>query len=304
MKIQAGPHAVRRLRHLRQTRPGVLLARRLGLRVVDRRRHRARTRPRRGHARAAGLPGARDHRVRRARPPATRSPASSTPRIPPSRTSEPRTTKRSRDSSVDQTAPAAAHRRERVLLDLGGRRPAAHPGVPELPGADPSARAGLPVLPQPRTWACAPSPARPRSSAFTVNHRFGFPDLPAAVRGGAGRDRGGSASSADHQHHRMRPRRARARPARRGRLPAASTTSGCRCSGRPPSQSAPTALPEDEIAPRGVRQVRPADAHQGEVRGPLGDHRHRHVEDRPPADGAAAVADHRGVRGRPSPTPD
>ena len=73
----------------------------------------------------------------------------------------PKTTKRFGVSSVDQAA-ATGHRRERVLLDLGRRRHAAHPGVPGLPGADPSARTGVPVLPQPQHGRARSSPARRR----------------------------------------------------------------------------------------------------------------------------------------------
>ena len=60
----------------------------------------------------------------------------------------------------------------------GCRRPAAHPGVPELSGPDPSARAGVPLLPKPRHGCPRGLRHGRRSSAFTVNHRFGFPDLP------------------------------------------------------------------------------------------------------------------------------
>ena len=72
----------------------------------------------------------------------------------------------------------SAHRAERVLLDRRRRRPTAHPGMPQLPGADPPARARSAGTAAATTWACARFPAGPRSSAFTVNHRFGFPDLP------------------------------------------------------------------------------------------------------------------------------
>ena len=169
--------------------------------------------------------------------------------------------------------------------------------------ADPSARTGVPVLPQTQDGRARSCRARPRSSAFTVNHRFGFPDLPPPYV---------VAQVAIAEDPRVR-----------------LTTNIIDCDpdelelGQPvevavPEQTRPDVwlplfkpaadeeradrMPEDEIAPERLRQVRPADAHQGEVRGPLGDHRHRHVEDRPQADGPAAVADHRGVREPPSPT--
>ena len=43
--------------------------------------------------------------------------------------------------------------------------------------ADPSAAAGVPVLPQPQHGRARCS-GEATLSAFTVNHRFGFPDLP------------------------------------------------------------------------------------------------------------------------------
>ena len=54
---------------------------------------------------------------------------------------------------------------ERVLLDVGRRRRAAHPGVPGLQGADPPAGSRSAGTAAATTWACARSPARPRCPA-------------------------------------------------------------------------------------------------------------------------------------------
>ena len=149
---------------------------------------------------------------------------------------------------------------------------------------------------QPRTWACATCPARPRSSAFTVNHRFGFPDLPppyvvaqvAIVEDPRVRLTTNIVDCEPDELALGQPVEVRVR--------AASPTSGCRCSSPRPTEAARRAARRRDRT-RGLRQARPADAHRREVRGPLGDHRDRHVEDRPPADGPAAVADDRRLRG-------
>ena len=52
-----------------------------------------------------------------------------------------------------------------------------------------------------------------------------------------------------------------------------------------------------------LRRIRPADADHGEIRGQGRAHRDRHVGDRAPADGAAAVADRATPARRRSPTP-
>ena len=133
-------------------------------------------------------------------------------------------------------------------------------------------------------------------SAFTVNHRFGFPDLPPPYV---------VAQVAVVEDPRVR-----------------LTTNIVECDPdelelgqtvevdfqkiedvwlpvfRPTADKETGPLPEDEIAPADFGRYVQLTADHREVRGALRDHRHRRVPTRPPPDGAAAVAHHRRVRSR------
>ena len=167
--------------------------------------------------------------------------------------------------------------------------------MPGLRGADPSAAAGVPVLPQPQHGRAR----RLRQGHAVRIHRQPPVRLSrpaAAVCGRPGRRGGGSASSVDHQHRRLRARRARVGPDGRGRLP---EDRGCLAPGVPAhgqQGDGPASRGRDRT--RRLRPLRELTADHREVRGALRDHRHRRIPARPPPDGAAAVAHHRRVRSR------
>ena len=80
------------------------------------------------------------------------------------------------------TTAARADAGHRVVLDLGRRRPPAHPAVHRLPDARPPAGADLPGVPQPRVDARRWCPAAATVVGFTVNQHQWLPGLRAAVR--------------------------------------------------------------------------------------------------------------------------
>ena len=176
MRIQLDRTRVRRFRHLRQARARVLLARRLGVRVADRGRRRPGGGPRTPSCArcwtARCTPSSRWASTGRR---ATHQRTVPTRRR--SRTSKPKATKRSRDSSDDPTTATSSP----------PRTSSSGPRVPTANCASRSARAAQALIhpPQPICRYCRSHNMGVRGvsgaatlAAFTVNHRFGFPDLP------------------------------------------------------------------------------------------------------------------------------
>ena len=201
---------------------------------------------------------------------------------------------RSDNGGHDSATASAAHADERVVLDVGRRRPAAHPGLRRLRHARPPAGADLPGVPQPVVGARRWSPGAAPSSAFTVNHHQWLPDFEPPYVIAIVAPRRGPDRAPHDQHRRLRPGRRAHRPGGRASASSSTTTCGCRCSSRPARPTPPTGVGEPERpAPRAAADDRPLRAPRGALgRRPLGD--------RPAADGRPAVADRRRVprRGR------
>ncbi len=118
---------------------------------------------------------------------------------------------------VAHEAAARADARHRVVLDLGRRRSAPHPGLHRVRHARAPAGADLPELPAAGRGSRPRCRAGPRSSACTVNAHQWLPDMapPYVDRGGRpGRER---RRAAHHQHRGLRPGR-RAASARRSQV--------------------------------------------------------------------------------------
>ena len=200
-------------------------------------------------------------------------------------------------------APAPpADARQRVVLDVGRRRPPAHPGLRRLRRARPPAGADLPGVPQPVVGAGrgvrAGHGRRLHGQPAPVAAR-----LRAALRDRQRRPRRGPDGPPHDQHRRVRARRGRT-SARRSRSASSSTTTcGSRCSSRPARPTPSTGSPSPQRpTPRPPRQRRP-------LRAPVGAVGRRPLGHRPAADGRSAVARRRRLprrgrrrRARPSTT--
>ena len=180
---------------------------------------------------------------------------------------------------------------DRVVLDVRGRRHAAHPGLRRLRHAGAPSGPRVPGVPEPVLDADGGL----RSGHGRRLHRQPAPVAPrpaAALRDRRGRPRRGPGRPSDHQHHRVRHRR---RPGRASRSRSASSTLDDVWLPLFEPTGA-TTTPEPDVTPK--LPAAPGPARRRAVRAPGRAVRGGAVGPRAPAHGRPALPDRRRLPGR------